>query len=681
MRYAGGRAAVKAPPHPGPVRADRAPIAVHDALICVAAPALAVSGRCGQLKGEGFDGLYRDGRRLLARCVLTVAGAEPLAVQAAMLGADRVRFMAVVRTAADRGPDPSVTVERVRSVDGTERITLTNTGPVRLRLPVEITLGTDLAALAAVAAGRAGAEVSCTVSGAGLRWSDGEHAVQTTARPAPDVVLAAAGRLGWRVDLPAGASRTVELRTGPVAAAGAVPGPSRPARPPRLWPDAALDADDSRAGALLGAALDDLHGLLLRDPRHPADIHAAAGAPWRLGLAPSDALWAARMLLPFGTRLAAGTLRTLARMQDPGTGRIPGAPRDMGPHLPPLSSGTEATLLFVSVLAEAWRWGLPARETEPLLPAAERCLDWLRGAVAASEAGGLVADPAPGGPLRTEVQAHAHRAALHGADLLDAFGRPGAEEWRDRAAALRAAFRERFWIDEPGGGRPAAACTADGRALDAVSSSLAHLLDTGLSGGGRAADGLLDDARTAQLGRLLTTAGLDSGWGLRTLSAGSPGYSPFGHRSGAVRVHETAVAVAGLAASGLEEAAASLMKGVLDAAAAFGLRLPEIYAGEQRTGSGPPCPHPMACRPAALAAAGSVHLLTALAGVRPDAPGGSVALRPLSCAPVGAVRLSGIRIAEAPFAVRVGRRGTAMVEEAAPGLRLGACGGRDDRRT
>lgn len=439
-----------------------------------------------------------------------------------------------------------------------------------------------------------------------------------------------------------------------------------------MWTDAALDADDPRAGALLGTALDDLHGLLLRDHRYPADIHTAGGAPWRLGPAPSDALWAARILLPFGTRLAAGTLRMLARRQDPGSGRLPGAPRDMGPRLPPLSSATEATLLFVSVLAEAWRWGLPSREVEQLLPAAERCLDWLRDAVAASDAGGLVAEPAPGGPLRAEVQAHAHRAALHGADLLEAFGRSGAALWRERAAAMRDAFRERFWIDDLGGGRPASACGADGRVLDVVTSSLAHLLDTGLAGGGTAAPGLLDGPRTALLGRVLSAPALDSGWGLRTLSSGASGFSPFGHRSGAVRVHETAVAVAGLTSAGLEEAAASLVTGVLDAAAAFGLRLPEMYAGEQRAGGDAPCPHPMACRPAATAAAGAVHLLAALAGVRPDVPGGTVALRPLSRAPVGAVRLSGIRVAEAPFAVRVGRLGTAMVEEAAPGLRLGA---------
>ncbi|MGW5352687.1 amylo-alpha-1,6-glucosidase [Streptomyces sp. NPDC004031] len=638
----------------------------------MAAPALAVSDRDGQLRGDGVAGLYRDGRRLLARCLLTVAGAEPVAVQAVMLAADRARFVAVAGSGAGHGPDPAVTVERVRSAGGEERITVANTGTRAVRLPVEILLGTDLAPLAAVAAGRTGSGVSCTVSGAGLRWTDGERAVLTTARPAPDEVFAAAGALVWRLELPAGEARTIELRTGPAPMPGALGRTPPPARPPALWPTARLEADDARAGALLRTSLDDLQNLLLRDPAHPADLHLAAGAPWRLAGTPPDALWAARMLLPFGTRLAAGTLRTLARAQDPRGGGIAGPPRDAGPGLPPLSCAAEAVPLFVTVLAEAWRWGLPSREVEALLPAAERCLAWLERSVSAAGAGGLVADPVPGGPLRAEVQAYVHRAALHGADLLEAFGRPGGDRWRERAARLRTEFRRRFRAAESAGGRIAVACTAEGGVLDVPSSALAHLLDTGLGPGGSAAPGLLDAEATARLARVLAAPGLDSGWGLRTLAAGAPGFSPFGHRGGAVRVHETAVAVAGLAAAGYDDAAAALLTGVLDAAAAFGMRLPEMYAGEQRAGGRAPCPHPMACRPAALAAGGAVHLLAALAGVRPDVPGGSVALRPLARTPAGAVRVGGMQVAGAPFAVRIGRQGTAMVEEAAPGLRLGA---------
>ncbi|MGW8402196.1 glycogen debranching N-terminal domain-containing protein, partial [Streptomyces lydicus] len=199
-----------------------------------------------------------------------------------------------------------------------------------------------------------------------------------------------------------------------------------------------------------------------------------------------------------------------------------------------------------------------------------------------------------------------------------------------------------------------------------------HLLDTGLLGGGTLAAGLLDAAQTDQLARLLGGPALDSGWGLRGLGAKESGYNPFGHRSGAVRVHETAVAAAGLAAAGHERAAGALTKGVLDAAESFGYRLPEMYAGEQRTEDGAPVPHPAACRPAAVAAAGAVHLLVALAGLRPDVPAGTVSLRPLGTTPLGAIQLTGLSVAEQPFALRVSRLGMGMVEAAAEGLQLGA---------
>lgn len=268
-----------------------------------------------------------------------------------------------------------------------------------------------------------------------------------------------------------------------------------------------------------------------------------------------------------GTRLAAGTLRALARGQQaaPGTdfGRIPGSLRDAGTHAPPSCTGTEATLLFPVVLAEARRWGLPERETERLLPAAERCLRWLRIVTDPPGGGprGYVPDPAPGGPYRCETQAHAHRAALLGADLLDAFGSPDAAALRDWADDLRTRFRTDFWLDDGAGGRPAALLTADGRPVPHLSSTTASLLDTGLLGGGALAPGLLDAAQTDQLAGLLGSPAMDSGWGLRGLGTKESGYNPFGHRSGAVRVHETAIAAAGLAAAGHERTADALTKG------------------------------------------------------------------------------------------------------------------------
>ncbi|MGW0615058.1 glycogen debranching N-terminal domain-containing protein [Streptomyces sp. NPDC002788] len=638
-------------------------------MICVALPGLAISTEEGQLTGRGLEGFYRAGRRVLSRCEIRVAGREPLPVQARMTTADRARFVGTLRASPQAGPDPDVLVERNRFADGTERITLHSAAPRPLRLPVEVVLGTDLADLGAIAAGNAGPELPASVHGAGLRWSCATGNASVTAEPPPSDALASAGLLRWELDLPPGGSRSVELRVRPDGA-----GPLRAAGRAATSPLAAARAegDDPRARDLLRTSIEDLQALLLRDAAHPADTHLAAGAPWRCGLAPSDALVAARMALPLGTGLAAGTLRILARTQltdsGPQSGMIPGPRRDAGPHLPPQCTGTEATLLFPALLAEARRWGLSEQDTEELLPVAERCLTWLRIAVGD---GSYLGDLYPGGLVRCETQAHAHRAALLGADLLDACGRAGGAALRQWAHTLRTAFRSDFWVDDRGGGRPAAARAPDGRPVPHLGASAVHLLDTGLLGGGESAPGLLDKVQTENLARLLGSPAMDSGWGLRGLGAKELGYNPFGHRAGAVRVQETALAVAGLAAAGYEKEANSLLRGVLAASETFAHRLPEMYAGEQRREGSAPLPHPAACRPAATPAAAGVLLLTTLAGIRPDAPAGTVTLRPMRSAPLGEIGFTGLRVAGEPFSVRVSRLGLAMVEEAADGLQLG----------
>ncbi|MFF8654193.1 glycogen debranching N-terminal domain-containing protein [Streptomyces huasconensis] len=655
-------------PAQAPIRPAELPPA-HTALICVALPAFAISTGEGQLTGRGLEGFYRGGRRLLSRCQVRVAGREPVVVQARMLSADSVRFVATMCLSTSAGPDPELVVERTRHADGTERITLHSSAARPLRLPLEVSLGTDLAELGAIASGRAVPEVPASVHDSGMRWSaTGAHCL-VTANPAPADALASAGLLRWEVDLPPGGSRTVELRVRPDGA-----GPIRAAGHGTMRSVAAAVAagDDPRVQPLLARSVEDLQALLLRDPEHPTDIYLAAGAPWRCGLAPAEALAAARMALPLGTRLAAGTLRTLARSQamgpGPRSGMIPGPLRDAGPHLPPGCAGTEATLLFPVLLAEARRWGLSGPEVEELLPAAERCLRWLRSRIGD---GVFLADGHPSGLMRCETQAQAHRAALLGADLLEAYGIDGSAGLRQWAQRMRSTFREEFWVADRAGGRPASARLPDGRLLPHLTGGAAHLLDTGLLGSGEMAPGLLGNVQTEQLARLLGGPVMDSGWGLRGLGSNEAAYNPFGHRGGAVRVQETAIAITGLAAAGYDKEASSLLQGMLSAAACFDHRLPEMYAGEQRTEGAVPLPHPAACRPAATAAAAGVHVLTALAGIRPDAPAGTVTLSPIRSAPLGELGLTGLSVAGAPFSVRVSRLGLAMVEEAAEGLQLG----------
>ncbi|BAJ31176.1 MULTISPECIES: glycogen debranching N-terminal domain-containing protein [Kitasatospora] len=696
------------------------PSAAHDVL-CVNAPGMAASGSDGQLRGQGLHGFFRHGVRTLARMELRLGGVEPLPLQGVLTSAAAARFVGSVRVPGDLDPDPALTVERLRHADGAETVTVRNTGARPARLPLEIALGTDLGLLTDIAAGRRSADLPGQVQSSGLRWVGQGRAATVSARPSPHAVLAGAGVLRWDLEIQPGARWSVDLRAELETPSTARPPTGRGPGVPLPWSEPEIRADDRRAARLVARALDSMSGLLLADADRPTDLYTASGAPWRFGLTAADALWAARMTLPLGTRLAAGTLRAVARRQhqaappaavparpaDPAPGEggsapegatgplggeagpaqaldgvIPGPLRHGGPELPASCTATEATLLFVTVLAEAWRWGMPRAEVAELLPAVERALGALRAAVVEGPDGpvGFVGDfgrpaeerAARPGPARCEVQAQAHRAALQGADLLDAFDRPGAARWRTWAAELRERFREQFWIDDLSGGRPAAALLAPDRPVPALASTLVHLFDPGLAAEGELHESLLDREQTRLLAQRLVTPELDCGWGLRTLSAKSPRFNPLGHRSGAVRVQETALAVSGLVDAGFEREAEILLEGLLEASVHFDGRLPEMYAGEQKVADCPPVPHPAACRPAGVSAAAAVHLVLSLAGVRPDVPSGRVATRPASTAPLGALELTGLRVAGEPFSVRVSRIGVAVVEEAPSFLQLAA---------
>jgi glycogen debranching enzyme len=127
---------------------------------------------------------------------------------------------------------------------------------------------------------------------------------------------------------------------------------------------------------------------------------------------------------------------------------------------------------------------------------------------------------------------------------------------------------------------------------------------------------------------------MDSGFGLRTMSAANAGYNPLSYHCGSVWTHDTAIVIRGLYRSGHGAAAARLADGLLSAAAAFGWRLPELFSGEGRG----PVPYPASCRPQAWSAAAAGALAQALLGLDVDVPAGRVWLDPPDAPPGPASR-------------------------------------------
>jgi glycogen debranching enzyme len=400
---------------------------------------------------------------------------------------------------------------------------------------------------------------------------------------------------------------------------------------------AAAGVVEPRLRPWLERSLSDLNSLRMATAADPGDTFFAAGAPWYLTLFGRDSLWTARMLLPLDVEHAGWTLRVLARLQgtttDPGSAEAPGKIMHelrRGQYafgetsLPPLYYGTiDATPLWVCLLHDAWRAGLAPAAVEELLPALESALDWLsehgdadgdgfceyvdesgrglanQGWKDSADAVRFADGSQAVGPVALcEVQGYAYEAAMSGAALLEAFSRPGAARHREWAAQLAARFRDQFWCGSGEDRYPALALDGHKQRVDSVTSNIGHLVGTGL----------LSTEEELLVARRLARDDLDSGLGLRTMSALDGGYSPLSYHCGSVWPHDTAIVVRGLVGAGLLEHAAGLVEGLLAASVAFDQRLPELWSGEGR-----PVPYPAACRPQAWSAAAAVVVGSALA--------------------------------------------------------------------
>ena len=196
-----------------------------------------------------------------------------------------------------------------------------------------------------------------------------------------------------------------------------------------------------------------------------------------------------------------------------------------------------------------------------------------------------------------EVQGYAYEAAISGATLLEAFGRPGADRLRGWAANLADRFRAAFWCGDGDSRYPALALDGSKRRVDSLTSNIGHLLGTGL----------LNAEEERLVAARMASGELDSGLGLRTMSAADAGYAPLSYHCGSVWPHDTAIVIGGLHRAGLGEYAAGLIEGLLRASVAFDQRVPELWSGEGR-----PVPYPAACRPQAWSAASAVVVAQAV---------------------------------------------------------------------
>ena len=624
---------------------------LDDAVIVLRAPTQVWSDTTGDMGAAPVHGVYHGDVRHVRALTLTCDDSPVEWISTAPDGASRLVVGGLLRGLDDTTPDPKVRLLRDRRVaDG--HVSETWTLRSRVDRPISTTLRLELspefAQLHEVKSGHAhDRDAVVDVDGERATIDAGAQGLELVA-PGGQLASGPEGlTVRWNLEVPAlGTAEvawTLTLRddTLVVGAAAAAP----------RWDAAAVAAGspDPRLGRWVRTALDDLDALRLVLPAHPDDEFFAAGAPWFFTLFGRDSIWAARLALPLDRQIAASTLRVLARLQatddDAQTAQEPGKilhelrasaleiPGE-GIVLPPKYYGSvDSTPLWICLLADAWRAGMPEAEVRELLPALRAALGWIRDSGDSDGDGfldyidrlgtglsnqgwkdsgdsiqwrdGRLAE----GPIALcEVQGYAYEAALAGASLLERFGEgtdaDDATFWRSWAADLKARFAETYWVETPEGRYPAVALDRDKRPVDTLTSNIGHLIGTGL----------LSPDEEAHVAQLLLGESMSSGYGIRTMSTDAAGYWPLSYHGGSVWVHDTAIAVHGMLRAGLVHEARAVVEGLLDAAEGFDYRVPELHAGDPRSHSSVPTPYPAACRPQAWSAAAAVVCLTALAG-------------------------------------------------------------------
>ncbi|MDQ3733582.1 MAG: amylo-alpha-1,6-glucosidase [Actinomycetota bacterium] len=628
----------------------------------------AISGRSGDMDADSPQGLFFCDTRILSNWKLRVDGHTPQPL--AVLASDPYRATFLAR-ALPGGAPTDLLVERKRYVGQgmREDLSLRNLGAAPATVRISLTVGADFADVFAVKEGRVvqrRSELSTSAEGNHLIVGIREGAARRKVRISAGGAVADRQGLHFSVSLPPrGAWRTEVLV---VASIGDEEFPvsfpvdrpvdqSHPAQRMRSWRGSRLriETQDSDLQRTLLRSVDDIGALRIVDPDYPDEVAVAAGAPWFMALFGRDSLLTSYMALPLDSRLALGTLRALARSQgrreDPGTEEQPGRilhETRLGLDFP-LTRGSggqvyygtaDATPLFVVLLGELRRWGAAHEDIEALLPHADRALQWVEN-YGDRDGDGLVeyhrmtdrglanqgwkdshdginfADGSlAASPIALcEVQGYVYAAYLARAEIADAAGdKSGAQRWSRRAAELKTQFNAQFWLADQGWF--AIGLDRDKRPIDALASNMGHCLWSGI----------VDEEKAHVVAERLMSPQMFTGWGVRTLASSMGAYNPMSYHNGSVWPHDSALVASGLMRYRFVESAQRIAAGLLEAAAYFDGRLPELMCGFDRSEYPEPVAYPTSCSPQAWASAAPVQLVRMLLGLDPLIPEGLVRL-------------------------------------------------------
>src|SRR5579863_6620774 len=410
----------------------------------------------------------------------------------------------------------------------------------------------------------------------------------------------------------------------------------------------------------------------------------AAGLPWFMAPFGRDSLIVSLQNMLIYPDFARGALDVLGRWQakerddyrDAEPGKIMHELRygelahfKLIPHTPYYGTA-DATPLYLITLHAAWRATGDHSLLERYLEIAEGCLAWIddwgdrdgdgfqeyqtRSPVGYEnmswkDAGDSMTytdgTPVKGPKALCELQGYVYDAWLCMAEIYDELGKA------ERAAALRAKaaelfkrFNEAFW--DEASGYYAYMLDGEKRKVLSVASNPGHLLWSGI----------VPPDRAARVVARMMAPDMNSGWGIRTLSALHPAFNPYSYQNGSVWPHDNSLIALGFKRYGFTDEVGQIARDISRAAGHFLLnQLPELYSGVQRGESDFPVQYLGANVPQAWAAGSVFALMQAILGITLDAPRGKIYVDPVLPHWLPDITLFDLRLGRAHFDIRFWR--------------------------
>ena len=647
------------------------------------------SDALGDVPADSIGGLVHADTRLLSTWVLTLNGARLLPLRSGNLEHYSAAFFVTNDESADL-PANTFGVRRLRSIDSRlrERIEVWSFARESEHIELRLSVGNDFADLFEIkdVIRDRSAEIvrSHAADGSALvfRYQHADFSAVTTVEVSPPAHRLEGDDLVWELDLANDTTWSVDI-TVPFEIApnevvpvhsgfGEVTGEPADDATARWFAEIPILTSDSDLLGHIGEQTSkDLLALRVQTRLDGRElVLPAAGLPWFLTVFGRDTIITAYQTVSFGQQLARGALLELAALQgkvcndfkDEEPGRIlheirQGELTKLGlkPHSPYYGTA-DATMLWLILLSEYWRWTGDSALVNRLAGAARAALDWID-RYGDRDGDGYVEyqTRSPQGlgnqcwrdswdgiqgadgripplPIATcELQGYVYDAKVRMAELAD--GPLGdqvmAGRLRTEAAALKVKFNNDFWLEERGG-YYAVGLDGDKRPIDSMTSNMGHLLWSGIVG----------EDRAEIVARHLMSDEMFSGWGVRTLSTHDSGFNPIGYHLGTVWPHDNSLIASGLQRYGFREEANRIALAQIEAASYTGYRLPEAFSGYARSVSRFPVPFPTACSPQAWATAAPLLFVRTMLGL--DARDGALVLDPVVPDQIGRLRIRGV---------------------------------------